>query len=168
MAYTEQQKRDHIRELQGYLHSLSHVQNLPHVSADGIYGVHTAEAVREFQKQNQLRPTGETNSATWNAIVNAYQTDVGIPAFSVTIFPTSIRSHSLGSNGTEVYLIQALLQAIHETFAEIPAVTVNGLFDDQTKHAVEQFQNYTKLPSSGTVDSETWNRLLAASGAEHS
>ena len=41
MAYTELQKQQHIRELQGYLHGISHIQQLPHVIPDGIYGEKT-------------------------------------------------------------------------------------------------------------------------------
>ena len=163
MAYTEQQKQDHIRELQGYLHSLSHTQNLPHVSADGFYGVQTADTVREFQKQHQLRPTGEVNSATWNAIAQAHQKELGVPTFAAVVFPTGVQSYAIGASGTEVFLIQALLMAVHTIFRSLPAVTVHGTYDDKTRHAVEQFQALAALPTSGIVDPQTWNHLLAAS-----
>ena len=74
MAYTEQDRRNHIRELQQYLYSLSFLdETLPRVIPDGIYGRQTALAVRAFQQKNGLRPNGETNRATWDAIVNAYR-----------------------------------------------------------------------------------------------
>ena len=47
MAYTEQDRRNHIRELQQYLYSLSFLdETLPRVIPDGIYGRQTALAVR--------------------------------------------------------------------------------------------------------------------------
>ena len=65
MAYTEQDRRNHIRELQQYLYSLSFLdETLPRVIPDGIYGRQTALAVRAFQQKNGLRPNGETNRAT--------------------------------------------------------------------------------------------------------
>ena len=59
MAYTDEQKRQHILELQAYLHGISHQSQLPHLIPDGVYGENTANAVRLFQQQNQLpaRPT---------------------------------------------------------------------------------------------------------------
>ena len=77
MAYTEQDRRNHIRELQQYLYSLSFLdETLPRVIPDGIYGRQTALAVRAFQQKNGLRPNGETNRATWDAIVNAYRQQI--------------------------------------------------------------------------------------------
>ena len=53
MAYTEQDRRNHIRELQQYLYSLSFLdETLPRVIPDGIYGRQTALAVRAFQQKN--------------------------------------------------------------------------------------------------------------------
>ena len=54
MAYTDEQKRQHILELQAYLHGISHQSQLPHLIPDGVYGENTANAVRLFQQQNQL------------------------------------------------------------------------------------------------------------------
>ena len=85
MAYTDEQKRQHILELQAYLHGISHQSQLPHLIPDGVYGENTANAVRLFQQQNQLPPTGETDTATWNAIAQAYRQEV-----RPTVLPASL------------------------------------------------------------------------------
>lgn len=162
MAYTEEQKREHIRELQTYLHGLSHVQDLPRVAPDGIYGPKTAAAVREFQQKNQLRPNGAANTATWNALVEAYLDEVVPPLNAVVLFPAGICSYSLGDKGASVYLIQGILQAIQSIFPQLPPVQANGVFDNTTAHAVQEFQKLTSAPPSGEVDAATWNRLVAA------
>ena len=126
MAYTDEQKRQHILELQAYLHGISHQSQLPHLIPDGVYGENTANAVRLFQQQNQLPPTGETDTATWNAIAQAYR------------------------------------QESHRAFPAVPQVRSSGVYDTATKNAVQQFQELTPLPPSGTVDAATWNHLLAA------
>ena len=82
MAYTELQKQQHIRELQGYLHGISHIQQLPHVIPDGIYGEKTIEAIRQFQQQNHMPATGETDTATQNA-VKQFQSYTPLPADGV-------------------------------------------------------------------------------------
>ena len=74
MAFTEDQKREFISELQHYLYVISyHNKKIPHIIADGIYGKETAEAVKIFQREHDIRPTGETDSTTWNEIVSVYK-----------------------------------------------------------------------------------------------
>ena len=93
MAYTELQKQQHIRELQGYLHGISHIQQLPHVIPDGIYGEKTIEAIRQFQQQNHMPATGETDTATWNAVAQAYLQEVRPPVLHLALFPTGITAY---------------------------------------------------------------------------
>lgn len=162
MAYTEEQKRDHIRELQTYLHGLAHVQELPHVIPDGFYGPKTAAAVRDFQQKNQLRPNGAANTATWNALVEAYLEEVVPPLNAIVLFPAGVSRYSLGDKGAGVYLIQGILQAIQSVFSQLPPLQASGVFDNATAHAVEEFQKLTCLEPSGEVDAATWNRLIAA------
>lgn len=162
MAYTEAQRQQHIRELQGYLHSISHTNSLPQIIPDSVYGESTAEAVRQFQQQNQLPPTGETDTATWNAVVQAYLQEKQPQQMHVELFPAGITAYAPGDKGSAVFLIQGLLQAIRAMFPEIPPVESSGVYDSATQHAVRQFQTYTPLPPSGIVNTETWNHLVAA------
>lgn len=162
MAYTDEQKRQHIRELQVYLHGISHRDLLPHLIPDGVYGENTTNTVRQFQQQNHLPPTGETDTATWNAIVQAYLQEVRPPTSHLRLFPTGITAYSLGDKGSAVFVIQGVLQALHSAFPGIPPVESSGVYDSATKNAVQQFQELTPLPPSGTVDAATWNHLLAA------
>ena len=144
MAYTEQQHQEHIFELQTYLHGLAHFYDLPAVTPDGVYGENTASAVREFQQKNSLRPTGVTNTATWNAIVQAYLADTAPPTASFSIFPDGIFAYTLGDRNSGVYLIQGLLQAIREQFLfSLPVLTSSGTYDTATQQAVQAFQKHT-------------------------
>ena len=162
MAYTEAQKREHIWELQMFLHGLSHVQELPHVVPDGFYGPKTAAAVREFQRKHQLRPNGEINTATWNALRNSYQSEVSSPLRAMALFPVGVTRYLSGDTGSAVYMIQGVLQAIQTAFPTISPVEVSGIFDAATQDAVRQFQAYTPVPPTGEVDKATWNHLLSA------
>ncbi|MFR4393197.1 MAG: peptidoglycan-binding domain-containing protein [Ruminococcus callidus] len=102
MAYTDEQKRQHILELQAYLHGISHQSQLPHLIPDGVYGENTANAVRLFQQQNQLPPTGETDTATWNAIAQAYRQEVRPTVLHLRLFPTGITAYAPGDKGSAV------------------------------------------------------------------
>ena len=62
---------------------------IPKITADGIYGPATAEAVRVFQKVFGLPQTGEVDYTTWYKISEIYVgaiADCGIEL--TTIFPT--------------------------------------------------------------------------------
>lgn len=162
MAYTPEQKRDHVRELQTFLHGLSHTRNMPHVIPDGYYGPNTAAAVQQFQQQNHVTPTGKTDTTTWNALANAFQSEVQIPTILFSVFPTGINEHTPNSKGTAIYILQAILQALKQQFVNLPPVDNNGIYDEKTEQAVKEFQKCTKLEANGKLDRNTWNYLLAA------
>lgn len=165
MSYTPEQQQEHIRELQQYLAALSRYAPLPFLAADGIYGTATADAVRAFQEQNQLKPTGIADSETWDAITNAYQNLVREPVLMVSVFPDGAAPYAPGDSGASVYLIQALLLALAEQFEPSSALSSTGTYDAATQQAVRQFQNSVKLPSDGITDVHTWNSLLSALAA---
>lgn len=64
---------DKVRQLQNQLNRIA--QNypaIPVVTADGVYGERTAEAVRTFQRIFRLPQTGITDYPTWYEISNIY------------------------------------------------------------------------------------------------
>ncbi|MGI6265230.1 MAG: peptidoglycan-binding domain-containing protein [Acutalibacteraceae bacterium] len=62
----------YIRELQGYLRSLSYRwPELPLLGIDGVYGSQTADAVAAFQRWFRLEETGITDRITWEMIAAA-------------------------------------------------------------------------------------------------
>ena len=77
-----------IRSLQTMLRTIAHAdETLLKIVPDGIYGPNTVQAVREFQRQNALPVTGETDDATWNKLVAVYtvQSPSVLPAAPVTV-----------------------------------------------------------------------------------
>jgi hypothetical protein len=113
MAYTEQDRRNHIRELQQYLYSLSFLdETLPRVIPDGIYGRQTALAVRAFQQKNGLRPNGETNRATWDAIVNAYRQQIQREATPLHLYTPERELLGAGETGLLVLVLQSILKTL--------------------------------------------------------
>ncbi len=64
---------DKVRQLQQQLNRIArNYPALPTISADGIYGQRTAEAVRTFQRIFDLPQTGVTDYPTWYSISNIY------------------------------------------------------------------------------------------------
>jgi len=64
-----------------------------------------------------------------------------------------------GEQGVEVYELQYLLNVISEFNNEIPPVTIDGIFGEGTKNAVEAFQRSSGLPINGEVGINDWDTL---------
>lgn len=59
--------------------------------------------------------------------------------------------------------IQKYLRALHfTTDKEIPLVNVDGIYGDETRAAIKQFQEIYKLPVTGITDYRTWEALYKA------
>ena len=115
-----------------------------------------------FQDHNVYPKTGVFVTASWNAIAQACRQEVRPTVLHLRLFPTGITAYAPGDKGSAVFVIQGVLQAIHSAFPAVPPVQSSGVYDTATKNAVQQFQELTPLPPSGTVDAATWNHLLAA------
>lgn len=86
------------------LRTIAHAdETLLKIVPDGIYGPNTVQAVREFQRQNALPVTGETDNATWNKLVAVYtvQSPSVLPAAPVTVRWTPNRTLAAGA-GTRI------------------------------------------------------------------
>ena len=167
MAYTNEDRRNHIRELQRYLYSLSfYDETMPQVVPDGIYGRETALAVRAFQQKNGLRPNGETNRATWDAIVAQYRKMVGQPAVKLSVFGNDREILGAGETGFAVLVLQSMLKTLRLRYHNTGELQITGMYDAATQNAVQAFQNLTGHKPTGMVDRPTWNLLAAAVESE--
>lgn len=62
-----------VRLIQRYLAFISlFSSDIPQIEVDGIYGARTQAAVRQFQLENGLTPSGTVDERTWNALVDSY------------------------------------------------------------------------------------------------
>lgn len=164
MPYTDAQKRQHINEVQRYLHTLSYFfSGIPRIIPDGFYGDETAIAVRAFQRENGLSETGEVNSATWDKIVSIIRGMQQTVPIAYNAFPSPGYILSIGDSGLLVYLVEAMLNSIGASYDNMPAINVNGIYDNATETAVKNFQGHSGLEQNGSVDSNTWNMLVNAS-----
>lgn len=72
-----------VRQLQEQLNLIGDYYNaIPALSTDGIYGERTAEAVREFQRINNMPQTGVVDFPTWYRISDRYVRLSGIAELS--------------------------------------------------------------------------------------
>ena len=72
--FSDEQLRQHIRELQQFLFGISHYNvRIPVIIPDGIYGPETAGAVKIFQQEYGLMPTGEVDRYTWDKLADVHR-----------------------------------------------------------------------------------------------
>lgn len=163
MGYTDNQRQEHILELQNFLHTISIFNGaVPRIIPDGIYGPETANAVRVFQGKNSLEPTGEVSRATWDALVSLYRQLVLFP-IPLTVFPNTPGFQlKPGDTGMTISLIQVLLAELANQFYNFPSVPVTGEYDASTSAAVRALRNSARLPEGDYVDLGAWQHLAGS------
>ena len=151
-----------IRSLQTMLRVLaeddpSHVRLIP----DGIYGPETTIAVTRFQRLHGLPPAGITDQSTWEAIVQEYDgalIRIG-EAWPVYVILEPGQVIRKGERNPNLYLAQAMLATLAETYGSIPKPGLSGILDDATADSLGEFQRLNGLPMSGHLDKHTWKHL---------
>jgi peptidoglycan hydrolase-like protein with peptidoglycan-binding domain len=132
---------------------------IPKISpVDGIFGIETENAVREFQRIFGLSADGIVGKATWyriqyiyNAVkkLNEVQSE-GLKYEDVSKqFPGIL---SLGDTGEEVGVLQYFLQTISIFNRDVSDPGFSGFYDEPTRNSVISFQTLYGLPANGIVD----------------
>lgn len=139
---------------------------LPKISrVDGIFGPETENAVRAFQQIFGLRPDGIVGKATWYRLVRLYVGVTGLAElesegqrFYAVNWQTPANI-TLGARGQAVRQLQFMLRVLSEYVNDIPPVTEDGIFGQQTQNAVIAFQRFAGLTPDGIVGPATWGAL---------
>lgn len=156
--YTDDQRRDHIRELQEYLRALSLTdERYPLLGVDGVFGPETTEAVKVFQQTTDSPATGTVRRADWERIVREYGNLLLQTVTPRAINPFLDPNFVLQPTDRDplVYILQVILGEIGSELA------VTGVYDLATESAVREQQMAADLLPTGMVDRVTWDHLAA-------
>ena len=151
-----------IRSLQTMLRVLAEDDAIyKPIIPDGIYGPETISAVGIFQQHHGISPTGITDQQTWEAIVREYEPtlirqDAAYPLY-ITLNPGQIIRK--GEQHPHVYITQAILTVLAETYETIEKPQITGILDDATADALASFQMLNGIPMTGQLNKETWKLL---------
>ena len=100
-----------LLEIQFNLRDISRINpDVPKVFPTGRYDAVTQEAVRFFQKKNNIAETGKINFETWNIIMNEYKKCmhcINMPQ-SVYCYPKSIYEYKRDDEGNLIYILQVM------------------------------------------------------------
>ena len=138
------------------------IPKIPNV--DGIFGAGTEAAVRKFQEVFDLGVDGIIGPATWNAMVRLYiaVTRLGELRAEGQQFYANSWAHQpivQGDRGIKVEHLQYMLSVLSEYIAEIPPLTIDGVYGPATRNAVLAAQRRFGLPQTGEVDFQTWDEI---------
>ena len=151
-----------IRSLQTMLRTIARVEpGQMNVIPDGIYGSHTAAAVRSFQRRQGLNPTGVVDQATHERIVREYERAYieaqKAQPVQITLDPGQVLRR--GERNSHIYLVQSMLTVLNLLDPRIPAPPHTGVLDPATAESVAAFQTFAGLPPTGEVNKRTWKDL---------
>ena len=151
-----------IKSLQIMLEAIAYTfSTIPIVNPDGIFGSSTEDSVKAFQKEYGLPVTGAADEETFRSIVAVYETAMELlsPARGPMYhFPAAL-TVSQGQFHPTVYLVQAMLNAIHDEFPEIPAPAVTGRMDRNTATAIKKLQALSGMKETGILNKPTYDRI---------
>ena len=151
-----------VRSLQTMLRVLAeHDEKYQPVVPAGIYSPNTASAGSNFQRIHGLPVTGVTDQDTWDRIVAEYEpalilVDSAQPV-EIILNPNEILRK--GSESPYLYVAQALLQALSESYGSVSRPSMNGKLDRATSDSLSSFQGLLGLPMTGELDKHTWKHL---------
>lgn len=151
-----------IRSLQTMLRVIAQEdRRQPSLIPDGIYGNQTTTAVASFQRNHGIPSTGVTDQRTWDAIVEVYEpalVRIG-PAQPLEIILEPGQIIRLGEENPNIYILQAVLLVLSQTYASITPPGMTGKLDEATSASLEAFQALSGLPQTGELDKITWKHL---------
>ncbi len=153
-----------VNIIQYYLRVISnYYDTVPNVEVTGTFDTATEAAVRAFQQTYGLDADGIVGRQTWNDIYRAYRGIVAAQAVSadaLPLYPGSILAE--GSEGDYVRVLQEWLNALSDTYTDIPKIIADGRFGAATEAAVRAFQRRFGITANGVVGAVTWDRIASA------
>lgn len=162
MAYTDEDRQNHISEIQDYLRRISHEnENIPLVIPSGVYDKRTEDAIRIFQREYGLPVTGSVDRETWEKLYKVYLQTEEYYEELISILPLINANENLkqGEQGFDVYIFQAMLNTIFSKYANIPLLNIDGIYGKKTAEAVKHLQKIVGEEQTGDIDYRTWNKL---------
>lgn len=121
----------------------------------GIFGAETENAVKRFQQDSDIFPTGVVDGQTWNAIERKPNTS---PKTSQRCNRPTLQP---GAEGEDVRELQQRLYDLGYL-----KTRPSSYFGQATKQALIRYQQQQDLPATGTVNARTWEALKLSCKAE--
>ena len=160
--YDISDKTNAIRQAQLFLLELNYTdRRYPHVAIDGIYGEETQNAVRVFQRYNRLPITGEIDYATWTLLFEQFLLNSERRRSESFIVSEENLPLNVGSSGSDVEIIQAIINRLSKKYNTLPSTQVNGIYSYATSNSVRELQRIYRLSQTGVLDRQILNYIFS-------
>lgn len=143
--------------------------SIPRITASqGYFEATTQSAVQQFQRIFNLEPDGIVGKDTWYKIKQIYNGIKGLSELyseGITISEAERRYENLlrlGDTGDSVRIIQYYLSFLGFFNPQLPYISVDGIFGQETYDAVLAFQSLYGLDVDGIVGRDTWDMIQNA------
>ena len=152
-----------IKWLQTYLQAISKFYiNIPSTKVSGNFDKNTKIAVICFQKTFSLNETGCIGVNDWDKLISVYNRldsgeDINKPNI-LTNYPGF--NLEMGDADGEILVLQKMINIIFKNTRHINEINLTGIFDNNTKNAVEKLQKKFRLRVTGIVDEITWTNIV--------
>jgi len=153
--------------LQYYLEYIAlFVPTVQAITPDGDFGEATENSVISFQRTYGLTESGVVDRLVWNYIQNTYYNILGSLNYvfreGVTL-PYPGRVLVRGVSGEDVRALQEYLNYISNTYSQIPRISADGVFGEETENAVIAFNELFGIPTNAPerVSAQTWNAITS-------
>ena len=155
-----------VFSVQYYLSFISEfINTIPAPPISGYYNEETADAVAAFQETFDLPVTGDVDIVTWNALNDVYRDTVrgyAAPPFEGSAIPFPGNLLSIGADNENVALLKSYLNYLSSVYPEIPRLSTDTFYSEETANAVAAFQELFGLPVTGVTDGVTWSNIADA------
>ena len=129
-------------------------------TADGVYGPKTDAAIRDFEQMAGLKPGAEPSDSLLRTITQSKtKTAAGSPGPTVNTIRPPDPIGELIAPSKRVTAVQRVLSEFG-----YGQIAPNGVLDQQTEVAIEQFERQRKLPVTGQITPRLLRELAALSG----
>ena len=151
-----------VEELQKMLRTIAKAdRKSPMPLPNGVFDAETEAALKHFQRTHALPVTGAADLDTWNAVRAAYR---ALAPLVLPLPPLELRWEPLqiispGSSNAHLYLIQAMLHVLGDSYANLPPVEVTGTHDEKSVAAVRKLHQLAGMPDNSVIDQRTWQIL---------
>ncbi len=128
---------------------------------DGVFGDDTEKAVKDFQSVFGINVDGIVGKVTWNRISLVYSLIKKIfgDVEDIDQEEQGFRELKIGSKGNDVLNIQKSINYIFSGYKFLPKLKEDGYYGNETKKAVEVFQQLFGLIVDGIVGKNTLDRI---------
>lgn len=130
-----------------------------------VYDGQTERAVQAFQRIFGLTPDGAVGKATWNKMVSIYNAVnelAELRSEGQRFTQVNFRYPGVvgpGARGEAVRALQYMLAVAAEYYQTLNPISVDGVYGEGTRQAVEAFQRAAGLAVDGVAGEQTWVEL---------